>query len=101
MRGTPSSFAIKAVLAALFLWVQGAALFDAAAHGEQQHEHYGITCDLTKAVATKVAPLPACDMLPAPPATVEITAPVILDFQPWSRPPGRAPPPRSPPAFHQ
>lgn len=101
MRGVPSSLAIKAVLAALFLWVQGAALFDAAAHGEQPHDHFGITCDLTKAVATKVAPLPVCPAISAPPATIETATSVIIEFQPWSRPPGRAPPPRSPPTFHQ
>lgn len=101
MRGGPSSLSIKVILAALFLWVQGAALYDAAAHGEAPHDHYGVSCELTKAVATKVAPVPVCNTLPAPLARVEATTPFVQDFRPWSRPPGRAPPPRSPPAFNQ
>ncbi|MEM5515488.1 hypothetical protein WNY37_00910 [Henriciella sp. AS95] len=101
MRSATSSLSIKVILAALFIWVQGAALFDAAAHGEAPHDHYGVACELTKAVATKVAPVPVCNVLPAPPVSVVTATPFVQNFRSWSRPPGQAPPPRSPPTFHQ
>ncbi len=100
MRSVPSSLTVKCLVVALFMWVQGAALFDAAAHGEQPHDHYGISCDL-HAVAAEVAPLPLTPELPGPPRAFTLTEQPSLDFRPWSRPPGRAPPPRSPPAFSQ
>ncbi|WP_143434536.1 hypothetical protein [Henriciella sp.] len=95
-----TSFMVKAAIAALFLWVQGAALFDAAAHGDQPHDHYGISCDL-KAVAHDVAPLPLSPDLPEPPRFFGTTEQPVSDYRAWSRPPGRAPPPRSPPVFLQ
>lgn len=101
MRGWTPSLKVKILIAALFLWVQGAALFDSAAHGEQPHKHYGVTCELTKAVASEVAPLPVAPALPAPPRDVVQAEQPALDFRPWSRPPGRAPPPRSPPLLDQ
>lgn len=102
MRMTPSSLAVKAFLAALFLWVQGIALYDAAAHGDAPHEHYGVSCELTVAVKADVAPLPLSPCLPEPvQRDVTRAEPLILDFRPWSRPPGRAPPPRSPPFLPQ
>ncbi|WP_139792392.1 hypothetical protein [Henriciella litoralis] len=95
-----SSIALKALIAALFLWVQGAALLDAAAHGEQPHEHYGISCDL-HAVTTEVAPIPVTPQLPLPFRTRIAISQPVLEFRPWSQPPGRAPPPRSPPILQQ
>ena len=95
------SWASKALFIALFLWVQGASLYDAAAHGDAPHEHYGVSCDLAHVVAPQVAPLPVTPVLPAPPRAFALTETPTLDFRPWSRPPGRAPPPRGPPAFNQ
>ncbi|MGB3624872.1 MAG: hypothetical protein WA989_03530, partial [Henriciella sp.] len=69
MRGLSSSLALKFVAAALFFWVQSTALFDAAAHGGEPHEHYGISCELT-AFAAEVAPLPVTPDLPTPPREV-------------------------------
>lgn len=100
MRIVPSALSVKLLVVALFMWVQGAALLDAAAHGEQPHDHYGISCDL-QAVAAEVAPLPFSPELPKPPRVFALAEQPKLDFRPWSRPPGRAPPPRSPPAFPQ
>ncbi|WP_084396246.1 hypothetical protein [Henriciella aquimarina] len=101
MRGLSPSLSVKFLLAALFLWVQGAAMFDAAAHGEQPHKHYGVSCELTKAVSAEVALLPAAPALPKPPRDFVRTEQPTLDFRPWSHPPGRAPPPRSPPHTDQ
>lgn len=101
MRGLTSSLAVKAVFIVLFLWIQGVALYDAAAHGEQPHDHYGVSCELTTAVHAEVAPLPAAPPLPKPPRAILAGELPTLDFRPWSQPPGRAPPPRSPPALHQ
>lgn len=88
-------------MAALFLWVQGAALFDAAAHGDEPHEHYGVSCELTLAVKGEIASLPLAPASPMPPIKVELAPPAVANFRPWSRPPGRAPPPRSPPALNR
>ncbi|RIJ32016.1 hypothetical protein [Henriciella algicola] len=96
-----SSLALKALFVALFLWIQGAALYDAAAHGDAPHDHYGVSCDLEHVVAPQVAPLPTSPTLPSPPRTFTISEAPTLDFRPWSRPPGRGPPPRGPPAFNQ
>ena len=101
MRGWSPSLAVKAALAAIFLLVQAGALYDAAAHGEQPHDHYGISCELTKAVGPEIAPLPVAPELPTPPRAAPLLEQPALDYQPWTRPPGRAPPPRSPPSFHQ
>lgn len=101
MRGLTSSLTVKVIFTALFLWVQGAALYDAAAHGEQPHDHYGVSCELTTAVHAEVAPLPLAPALPVPPRAILAAEQPTLDFRPWSQPPGRAPPPRSPPALHQ
>ena len=100
MRVWLSSLPMKMIAAALFLWVQGVGLYDAAAHGEQPHDHYGISCELT-AVAAEAVPLPLTPELPRPPREFTRAEPPVLDFRPWSRPPGRAPPPRSPPASTQ
>lgn len=101
MRAHTPSLALKAFIVTLFLWVQGAALYDAAAHGDAPHEHYGVTCDIANVVTPQVAPLPATPGVPKPPRDFTRAEPVILDFRPWSHPPGRAPPPRSPPALNQ
>ena len=101
MRGLSPSLTVKILFTALFLWVQGAALFDAAAHGDEPHEHYGVSCELTVAVKGEVAPLPLSPDLPKPPRVFVLAEQPALDFRPWSQPPGRAPPPRSPPHLHQ
>lgn len=96
-----SPFLGKALLAALFLWVQGAALYDAAAHGDAPHQHYGVACDLGHAVAPQAVPVPTTPALPRPPLAFTVTQQPSLDFRRWSRPPGRAPPPRSPPSLNR
>ena len=96
-----SSLVLKTLVVALLLWVQGAALHDAAAHGDEPHEHYGLTCDLEHVVAPQIVPLPTTPALPAPPREVVLTDAPALDYRPWSRPPGQAPPPRSPPTPNQ
>lgn len=101
MRGLSPSLSVKILFTALFLWVQGAALYDAAAHGEQPHEHYGVSCELSVAVTAEVAPLPTAPALPKPLRAIIVAEQPAIDFRPWSHPPGRAPPPRSPPALHQ
>ena len=101
MRGLSPSLSVKILFTALFLWVQGASLFDAAAHGDEPHEHYGVSCELTVAVKAKVATLPAAPALPKPPRVFILADRPVLEFRPWSQPPGRGPPPRGPPAFNQ
>lgn len=101
MRGWSTSLTLKALFTALFLWVQGVSLYDAAAHQDAPHEHYGIACELTKAVSAEVAPLPTSPELPKPPRDFARVEQPALDFRPWSHPPGRAPPPRSPPFLLQ
>ena len=89
-----------AFLAALFVFVQALALGHAAAHADEPHDHYGVTCDLT-AVAHVQIVLP--DIVASPfvfPVETAVTEPYFS--QPlWIRPPGRAPPPRSPPSPQQ
>ena len=101
MRGLTSSYLVKTILAALFLWVQGAALYDAAAHGEQPHDHYGVSCELTTAVKADIAPLPAAPVAKAIVRAFIAAEQAPLDYRPWSHPPGRGPPPRSPPHLDQ
>ena len=80
--------------------MQALAVGHAAAHADQPHKHYGVTCDL-KAVAEAPAVLPKAEPVPQPAPAAEPL--VIPDTQTpfWSRPPGRAPPPRSPPFLQQ
>lgn len=101
MRGLFPSLPVKILFTALFLWVQGAALYDAAAHGEQPHDHYGVSCELTLAVKADIAPLPQAPAAPKPLHERVRAEQPALDFRPWSRPPGHAPPPRSPPHLQQ
>lgn len=89
-----------ALLAALIVFVQALALGHAAAHAEEAHDHYGIACDLSvvsHVQAVVPAPDPGPTLLPEtePLISATVSEPV------WTRPPGRAPPPRSPPALHR
>lgn len=95
----PSSRRI-ALLAALIVFVQALALGHAAAHADEPHDHYGVTCDLS-AVAHVQAVIPVVDPGPVrlPDAVPLIAATGAAPV--WIRPPGRAPPPRSPPTLHQ
>ena len=43
-----------AFLAALFVFVQALALGHAAAHADQPHDHYGVTCDLTAVASIQI-----------------------------------------------
>ena len=101
MRGLNSFPLVKALFVALFLWVQGASLYDAAAHGDTPHDHYGVSCELTTAVKADIAPLPIAPVLLCPARAVILAELTAIDYRSWSRPPGRAPPPRSPPALNQ
>ena len=92
---------VKVLFTALFLWVQGVSLYDAAAHEDAPHEHYGVACELSQAMAAEVAPLPEGPELPKPPRAFVLAEQPRLNFRPWSHPPGRAPPPRSPPLLLQ
>ena len=100
MRVRPSHTHRLAFLAALFVFVQALALGHAAAHADQPHDHYGVTCDLT-AVASIQIVLPDVPVSPYIYAIeTKVTEPQFS--QPtWTRPPGRAPPPRSPPSLQQ
>tara|TARA_R100001086_G_C11640492_1_gene204397 strand:+ start:181 stop:459 length:279 start_codon:yes stop_codon:yes gene_type:complete len=90
-----------ALLAALFVFVQALAFCHSSAHADEPHDHFGIACELTT-VSSK-SPF----ILPELPATGEISVtagePQKLVATPvlWTRPPGRAPPPRSPPSIQQ
>ncbi|KCZ59308.1 MULTISPECIES: hypothetical protein [Hyphomonas] len=89
-----------ALLAALFVFVQAHALSHAAEHGDEPHDHYGAACELS-VIATDQILLPAAPSEPfvLPPAP-GATEPCISAAN-WTRPPGRAPPPRSPPSLQQ
>ncbi|KCZ66437.1 hypothetical protein L53_03705 [Hyphomonas sp. L-53-1-40] len=100
MRARQSHTHHLAFLAALFVFVQALALGHAAAHADQPHDHYGVTCDLA-AVAHVQTVLPD---VPTSPFVLLIGTTVTEPqfSQPiWIRPPGRAPPPRSPPSSQQ
>ena len=89
-----------AFLAALFVFVQALALGHAAAHADEPHDHYGVTCDLA-AVAHVQTVLPASSACPLVfPVETGIITPQFSEPV-WIRPPGRAPPPRSPPSLQQ
>ncbi|RAN38120.1 hypothetical protein [Hyphomonas pacifica] len=90
-----------AFLAGLYIFVQALALGHSAAHADQPHKHYGVTCQL-KVVAQDQAILPTFDTLPpALPAPEIAQTSFYIEAPRWSRPPGRAPPPRSPPSLQQ
>lgn len=101
MTGLKSFFRLWVLLAALTVFTQTVSLAHAASNGDAPHEHNGIACDLGGLVTP--------DVVIEPPVNV----PILLDFKPvkaaistrqviaWTWPPGRAPPPRSPPAITQ
>lgn len=90
---------ILIAFALFFAAAQGASAVHASVHGDEPHEHNGISCDIG---------LTAPDVTPDLPEPVEIAtvtdepklvfAIVANSFIIWETPPGRAPPPRSPPA---
>jgi len=98
MMAGSSSYAIKLLLAAIFVWLQAHSLAHAAEHGDEHHEHDGVECELTVFISEDLA------ILPNPP--VELQAPLVHQqsvedaFLPWQRvwPPERGPPPRGPPS---
>ena len=89
-----------ALLAALFVLVQALGLGHTAAHADEPHEHHGIACELATVAHVQVVlpAVPPAPFVPAPAAQPAI-APVSSPL--WIRPPGRAPPPRSPPVSQQ
>ena len=87
---------LKTLLAATLLWVQAAGLADAATHGDQPHKHSGITCDMHTLAQAPVV-LPELLIPPYIHDTDVYTHFILVTAPAWLRPPGRAPPPRSPP----
>ncbi len=100
MLGLKSVFRLWLLLGALTVFVQTASLAHAVSNGGAPHEHNGVTCELGL--------LAVQDAVVEPPVAV----PVRLFLQPirrivsvrrivaWTWPPGRAPPPRSPPTLN-
>ena len=101
MLGLKSFFRVWVLLGALTFIVQAASLAHAASNGDAPHEHDGVTCELGLLVVQ--------DAVIEPP----IAVPTRLHLLPvrkiflvrrtiaWTWPPGRAPPPRSPPTLNQ
>lgn len=90
---------LAAFLVAALVFAQAASLAHAAEHGDEPHDHAGITCELNALSGQQLA------LLPKPPLHAfvivlpEAAGPVPLIQRAWTRPPGRAPPPRGPPVF--
>lgn len=100
MRRFPLPRWLPAILAAMLVMMQATSLAHAAEHGDEPHEHAGIVCTLDALAAQNCAVLPSPPALaPLPDFSAEAAQPVPLLQRAWSRPPGRAPPPRGPPAF--
>jgi len=88
---------LVSLLAALFLLVQAGTWAHAAQYGDAPHEHDGVMC-----VVDAVTSEAAC-VLPIPPQSEPVANDQALPvFEPYVSvayltPPGRGPPPRSPP----
>lgn len=97
MTGARLSLTMKIALAAMFMCVQATGLSHAASYGDHPHEHGDIACSLDAVAEDEDVFLPAPPApddigVPSDAAPARITAP---NHSFW--PPGRAPPPRSPP----
>ena len=87
------------VLIVLFVSLQTVAISHASQHGDMPHSHDGLVCDV-EAIADNVEIIEPALIVDGPAVYViaeSFDAPIIeVSYQ---RPPGRAPPPRSPPAL--
>jgi len=90
---------ICVVFAAVFILFQSATLAHTTEHGDNSHEHDGMVCvvDAIAADVEYVHPI----VIFATPIIYSSDTKVTTLLKPvfYARPPGRAPPPRSPPTF--
>lgn len=84
----------------LFVLVQTATLAHASQHGDEKHEHDGVSCEICVTIHDKIIALPVNGFeLEASVYALSILEPKTLSLE-WFWPPERAPPPRGPPSFN-
>ena len=91
----------KILLLGLLMWVQVTSSSHATLFGDGPHEHDGIQCELALVSSHQVAIEPDLPKLPDHWPASEITPDTAFFGPVWTRPPGRAPPPRGPPSSKQ